>query len=148
MQIEVDKWEVDLILHLISISRICTQRLDVIFGMNAVVVCFPDEDTAIKEIRINRLYLVNILEILQVFLIKLLRKPVPIDIWHCYLGHIGIDDIRNLVRKRLVDGLDIIRNHSLKSVCKDYVFGKIHNLSYNNDVVYEIRILEHIYIDL
>jgi len=116
--------------------------------MNAVVVCFPDRDTAIKGIRINRLYLVNVLEMLQVFLMKLLRKLVPIDIWHCYFGHIGMDAIRNVMKKRLVDELDIIRNHSLKSVCKNYVFGKMNNLPYNNDVVYEIRILEHIYIDL
>ena len=52
------------------------------------------------------------------------------------------------MKKRLVDELDIIRNHSLKSVYKNYVFGKMNNLPYNNDVVYEIRILEHIYIDL
>ena len=93
--------------------------------MNTVVVCFPDRDTAIKGIRINRLYLVNILEMLQVFLMKLLRKLVPIDIWHCYFGHIGIDTIRNVVRKRLVDGLYIIGNYSLKSIYEDCVFGKI-----------------------
>ena len=103
-------------LDLILIPRIYAQGLDIIFGINAVVIFFPDRNTVIKEIRMNRHYLVNVLKTPQVFLINSLKKPVPIDIQHCYFGHIGIDAIRNVVKKRLVDGLYIIGNYSLKSI--------------------------------
>ena len=110
-----------------------------------MVVCFPDRNTAIKGIRINELYLVNVLE---VFLTKLLREPVPMNIWHFCFEYIGIDAIRNMVRKGLVDELDVVRNYSLKSIYEDCVFGKIYNLLYDNDVVYEIRVMECIHIYL
>jgi len=53
-----------------------------------------------------------------------------------------------MVRKGLVNRLDIIGNHGLKSVCENYIFGKIHNLLYNDDVVDKTKIMEYIYIDL
>ena len=110
-----------------------------------MVVCFLDRNTAIKGIRMNELYLVNVLE---VFLTKLLREPVPMNIWHFCFEYIGIDAIRNVVRKGLVDELDVVRNYSLKSIYEDCVFEKIYNLLYDNDVIYEIRVMECIHIDL
>lgn len=107
---KIDEQEVDLnlqnVLHilglhlnLISILRICVQGFDIIFGTNIVIVCFLDGNTTIKRIRINELYLVNILNILQVFLMKSLRKLILMDIWYCHFGYIGINTIRNVVRK-------------------------------------------------
>ena len=52
------------------------------------------------------------------------------------------------MRKGLVDELDVVRNYSLKSIYEDCVFGKIYNLLYDNDVVYEIRVMECIHIYL
>ena len=76
-----------------------------------------------------------------------MKKSVLIDIWYYCFGYIGIDAVRNMVRKRLVNRLGIIGNHSLKSVCDNYIFEKIYNLLYNNNIVDKTKIMEYIYID-
>ena len=45
--------------------------------------------------------------------------------------------------------LDIVGNLSIKDIYKNCVFGKIHNLFYDNNVVfYETKVMKYIYIDL
>lgn len=59
--INIDKWKVDLILqnvlhilelhlNLISILRIYSQELDVVFGLNMVTAQFSKRDMAIKRV--------------------------------------------------------------------------------------------------
>jgi len=79
--IEIDKQKVNLILqnvlhipelhsNLISIPRVCSQGLNIIFGLNAVTTQFSNGCVAIKGVWKNKLYIVNVLETLQVFLVN------------------------------------------------------------------------------
>jgi len=70
------------------------------------------------------------------------------DIWHQCFGHIAVETIKNAVQKGLLDGLDMIGDHKMKGTCKDCIFGKMHNLPYNEEVIHETRVMEHIHVDL
>ena len=157
--IEIDKQEVNLILqnilyisefhsNLISILRICSQELGIIFRLNMVTAWFLDEGMVIKGIWRNRLYLVNILKIPQVFLAHFLQKPAQINVQNCCFDYIEVDVIRSIVRKRLVNGLDIVRTHSMECTYKNCIFPKIHNLSYNEETTYKTKVLEYIHVGL
>ena len=91
----------------------------------------------------------NILETSQIFLAKLLRKPVSVDIWHYCFGYIEVDTIRNIIKNGLANMLNIVGNLSIKDVYKNSIFEKIHNLLHDNNVVfYKIKVIEYIYVDL
>ena len=103
---------------------------------------------AIKRVQRNKLYLVNVLKTPQVFLANFLWKPAQIYVQHCHFGHIEVDAIRNIVKKRLVDELNIVGAHTVESICENCIFGKIYNLLYNEEIIYKIKVLEYIHVDL
>jgi len=102
--------------NLISISKICSYSLDIIYKLNVVTIYFPNNNTTIKSTRKNSLYLINILEISQVFLTKVLYKPALIDVLYCYFVCINIKIIQSMLRKKLVDKLEVIRSQSIKNI--------------------------------
>ena len=60
----------------------------------------------------------------------------------------GIDILRNLIKKGLVSGLDTVSQLQIMGTCKDCIFGKMHVRAYNEEVVHEAEILEYVHIDL
>ena len=42
----------------------------------------------------------------------------------------------------------MIGDHRIKGTCEDCIFGKMYNLLYNEEVIYETRVMEHIHVDL
>lgn len=52
------------------------------------------------------------------------------------------------MRKRLVDRLNIVKAYSIESICEDCIFGKIYNLSYNEEIIYKTKVLEYIHVNL
>ena len=60
----------------------------------------------------------------------------------------GIDVLRNLIKKGLVSGLDTVSQLQIMGTCKDCIFGKMHVRAYNEEVVHEAEILEYVHIDL
>lgn len=60
----------------------------------------------------------------------------------------GIDALRNLIKKGLVSGLDTIGQLQMMETCEDCIFGKMHMRAYDKEVVCEAEILEHVHIDL
>jgi len=52
------------------------------------------------------------------------------------------------VKKRLVDELNIVGAHTVESICENCIFGKIYNLLYNEEIIYKIKVLEYIHVDL
>jgi len=75
-------------------------------------------------------------------------RATSLDNWHQCFGHLGIDVLRNLIKKSLVSGLDTVGQLQIIGTCEDCIFGKMHMRAYNKEVVHEAEILEHIYIDL
>jgi len=61
---------------------------------------------------------------------------------------LGIDVLRNLIKKGLVSGLDTVGQLQMIGTCEGCIFGKMHAKAYNKKMVREAEILERIYIDL
>ncbi len=53
-----------------------------------------------------------------------------LHLWHCRLGHINLEAIREMERKKMVIGLDISAPHKFDSVCEGCVLGKSHRLPF------------------
>jgi len=52
------------------------------------------------------------------------------------------------VKKGLVDELNIVGAHTVEGICENCIFGKIYNLLYNEEIIYKIKVLEYIHVDL
>jgi len=75
-------------------------------------------------------------------------RAISLDDWHQCFGHLGIDTLRNLIKKGLVSGLDTISQLQMMGICEDCIFGKMHVRAYNEEMVCKAEILECIHIDL
>jgi hypothetical protein len=51
-----------------------------------------------------------------------------VNLWHQWLGHLGIDNSRLLTRQQIMDGLSINKDDELE-FCEGYVLGKQHRES-------------------
>jgi hypothetical protein len=51
---------------------------------------------------------------------------VGINLWHQHLGHLGVDDMKLLVWKNVMEGLIMRPNENL-TLCEGFVCGKQHN---------------------
>lgn len=52
------------------------------------------------------------------------------------------------MKKGLVDELNIVGAHTVEVICENCIFGKIYNLLYNEEIIYKIKVLEYIHVDL
>jgi len=82
------------------------------------------------------------------YLSQSMQKPVDFAIWHQCLAHAGTDTLQNIIRNKLVDGMDTYGEMALGGMCEDCIFGKHTSYPYNSTIVKERDILEHIHINL
>ena len=75
-------------------------------------------------------------------------RAISLDDWHWRFGHLGVDALRNLIKKGLVSGLDTVGQLQMMGTYEDYIFGKMHARAYNEEVVHEAEILKRVHIDL
>ena len=52
------------------------------------------------------------------------------QVWHRRLGHLHLDAIRAMARKKLVSGLDIMSPKDYDHVCEGCILGKSHRLPF------------------
>ena len=77
-----------------------------------------------------------------------MQKPVDFATWHRHLAHARTDTLQNMIRNKLVDGMNTYGEMALGEMCKDCIFVKHTSYPYNSIMVKERDVLEHIYIDL
>ena len=63
-------------------------------------------------------------------------RAMSLDNWHWHFGHLGVDTLRNLIKKGLVSGLDTIGQLQMMGMCENCIFGKMHARAYNEEVVH------------
>ena len=77
-----------------------------------------------------------------------LDKPVPIKVWHRRFGHAGLQLIRKLESKGLVDGLHIQGKSTVPGMCEDCIYGRQTTRPYDGTSE-DIQVAgEKVYIDL
>jgi len=77
-----------------------------------------------------------------------MQKPVDFAIWHRYLAHARTNTLQNMIRNKLVDGMNTYGEMALGGMCEDCIFGKHTFYSYNSTMVKERDVLKHIHINL
>jgi len=77
-----------------------------------------------------------------------MQKLVDFTTWHRCLAHAGTDTLQNMIRNKLVDGMNTYGEMALGRMCEDCIFGKHTSHPYNSTIVKERDVLEHIHIDL
>ena len=75
-------------------------------------------------------------------------KPVGIDPWHWRLGHAGISTIREMSKKAMVEELSVTGDMDTPGQCKDCILGKHATCPYNEEVIPEKEVLEHVHINM
>ncbi len=71
-----------------------------------------------------------------------------VNLWHQWLGHLGIDNSRLLTRQHIMDGLSINKDDELE-FCEGYVLGKQHRESFPKEGVSRVsEVLRLIHCDV
>jgi hypothetical protein len=74
-------------------------------------------------------------------------RPVDFETWHRRFGHVGDARLRELIRRGLVDGLDVT-SLLVNGACADCIYGKQTRRPFDAIVTHETELLECIHIDL
>ncbi|KAJ3832479.1 hypothetical protein F5878DRAFT_548102, partial [Lentinula raphanica] len=80
-------------------------------------------------------------------LARSLDKPTDIETWHRRLSHAGLSRIDLMLKKNLVDGLNVTST-SVLGKCVDCLVGKATRRPFDAVVERESRILERVHTDL
>ena len=75
------------------------------------------------------------------------NRPTDMEVWHRRLGHVGVDSIKSLKSKNLVDGLEITKNE-VNGLCEDCIQGKHTRRPFDEVVTPEKEPMERAHIDL
>jgi hypothetical protein len=70
--------------------------------------------------------------------------PTDLSAWHRRLGHVGMDAIKTLMSKKLVDGL-IVTSQKVAGMCEDCIFGKQTRRPFDEVVTPEMEINERVH---
>ncbi|KAJ3563743.1 hypothetical protein NP233_g8744 [Leucocoprinus birnbaumii] len=133
--------------NLISIPKVCSLGYSVFFGLDEVLAKHPSGAIVLQGIMTEGLYQVPVAESPKAYLARSQRNPTSLNVWHHHFGHAGVESIKNMARKGLVDGLDVVGDLEMKGSCEDCIFGKMHARPYDEEVVPE-KVLECLHIDL
>ncbi|KAJ3552016.1 hypothetical protein NP233_g12967 [Leucocoprinus birnbaumii] len=134
--------------NLISIPKICSLGYSVFFGLEEVLAKHLGGAIVLRGTMNEGLYQVPVVESPKAYLARSQRNPTSFDVWHRRFGHAGVDSIKNMARKGLVDGLDVVGDLEMEGSCEDCIFGKMHARPYDEEVVPEKELLECLHIDL
>jgi len=143
-------WLVDGLEHnLLSISQLCDNGYDVMFGKtNCTVINKDDKSIVFKGKRIKNVYKINFSELVDHKVICLLSVNDKKWVWRKRLGHANWRLIFKLSKLQLVKGVPNIYYHS-DALCGACHKGKIVKSSFKTkDIVSTSTPLELLHIDL
>ena len=146
----------DLSANLISVSKFDDLGFYTTFGGGKVIFLDMSKQVMMEGRRVGGMYLLDMGSPptapspggTMVMSVCSHEKPVEIDTWHRRLGHAGISTISEMSRKGMVEGLSITRDMNIPGQCEDCILGKHAARPYDEEVILEEDILEHIHIDM
>jgi len=141
----------DLRSNLISVSRLLEKGVDAIFSVtdNSVSIKMLSGPIIFSATKKGNLFYVDVeQDECTAYLSQSMQKPVDFATWHRHLAHTGTDTLQNIIRNKLVNGMNTYGEMALGGMCEDCIFGKHTSHPYNGTMVKERDILECIYIDL
>ena len=95
--------------NLVSIGCFDDAEFTIIFGGKTVKFIDPNGTNILTGKWSQGMYLLEPVEPHVAMIAKSIDKPTTLDVWHRQFGHAGISGLRELARKKLVDGLDITK---------------------------------------
>ena len=99
----------NLLANLVSIGHFNDAGFTIIFGGKTVKFIDPNGTNILTGKWSQGMYLLEPVEPHVAMIAKSIDKPTTLDVWHRRFGHAGISGLRELARKKLVDGLDITK---------------------------------------
>jgi len=141
----------DLQLNLISVSRLLEKGADAIFLVadNSVSIKMPSRPIIFSATKKGNLFYVNVeQDECTAYLSQSMQKPVDFATWYRHLAHAGTDTLQNMIRNKLVDGINTYGEMVFGGMCEDCIFGKHIFHPYNGTTVKEKDVLECVHIDL
>jgi hypothetical protein len=141
----------DLWHNLISVSQLTAKGLNVTFNEDSTTVNDEKGRDIFVAQEIHGLYVVDVLNCTtqpSTNLAESKQKPVPFDTWHCRLAHAGEGTLKEMMRSKLVDGLEIDGQLEMRGKCEDCIYGKHTAHLHNEKGEVEKEVLEQIHVDL
>ena len=135
--------------NLISVSKLSEKGANISFNNRFAFVTVKNDINIITATRLGQLYVVDMNKgLASAFTTQAKKTAVNFDTWHCRLGHAGADSIKELITKKLVDGLNTDGELMMKGRCEDCIFGKHSTHPFNNHGIREEEVLERVHLDI
>ena len=114
--------------NLLSVHAMAKMGASVAFGNKQCKVTRNEKLLAVGEMR-GKLYMLNTIREEHVSVAEVNSN---LYLWHCRMGHLGMNDVKKLVKEEMVNGIrktDITSNNA-DSLCESCIMGKQHCASY------------------
>ncbi|KAH0819226.1 hypothetical protein GEV33_003565 [Tenebrio molitor] len=138
----------DLRSNLLSVAKMTEHGFEVIFRRNEAIVTNPDTgENVIVARRDKDMYYID--ELSEESRVSQTRSQIPMSLqeWHERFGHLNEKDLKNIIRKQKVDGIDIMADEALP-VCETCVKGKQTWKPFTRSVSQSTELLELVHTDV
>jgi hypothetical protein len=138
----------DLRSNLLSVGKLTEHGYEVIFRRNEAIVTNPDTgENVIVARRDKDMYYID--ELSEESRVSQTRSQISVSLqeWHERFGHLNEKDLKNIIRKQKVDGIDIKADEALP-VCETCVKGKQTRKPFTRSVSQSTELLELVHTDV
>jgi hypothetical protein len=134
----------DLRSNLLSVAKMTEHGFEVIFTRNEAIVTNPDTgENLIVARRDKDMYYIDELSEES----RVSQISMSLQEWHERFGHLNEKDLKNIIRKQKVDGIDIKADEALP-VCETCVKGKQTRKPFTRSVSQSTELLELVHTDV
>ncbi|KAH0809704.1 hypothetical protein GEV33_013085 [Tenebrio molitor] len=134
----------DLRSNLLSVAKMTEHGFEVIFRRNEAIVTNPDTgENVIVARRDKDMYYIDELSEKS----RVSQISMSLQEWHERFGHLNEKDLKNIIRKQKVDGIDIKADEALP-VCETCVKGKQTRKPFTRSVSQSTELLELVHTDV
>jgi hypothetical protein len=134
----------DLRSNLLSVAKMTEHGFEVIFRRNEAIVTNPDTgENVIVARRDKDMYYIDELSEES----RVSQISMSLQEWHERFGHLNEKDLKNIIRKQKVDGIDIKADEALP-VCETCVKGKQRRKPFTRSVSQSTELLELVHTDV
>jgi transposase InsO family protein len=138
----------DLRSNVLSVAKLTEHGFEVIFRRNEAIVTNPDTgENVIVARRDKDMYYID--ELSEESRVSQTRSQISMSLqeWHERFGHLNEKDLKNIIRKQKVDGIDIKADEALP-VCETCVKGKQTWKPFTRSVSQSTELLELVHTDV
>jgi hypothetical protein len=148
MRLDETLYVPDLRSNLLSVAKMTEHGYEVIFRRNEAIVPNPDTgENVIVARRDKDMYYID--ELSEESRLSQTRSQIPMSLeeWHERFGHLNENDLKNIIRKQKVDGIDIKADEALP-ICETCVKGKQTRKPFTRSVSQSTELLELVHTDV